>query len=116
MAKYFSEREYGLKARIIEEIPLNVWAGLTALVSRLETNYAFGNSFPALCPDGAGPCGCDMDLFTCTLIADIPGMEWPLNPTVLPSTPAILDLIEFCYEHVSEPIKGNYHSYWMHYH
>lgn len=116
MAKYFSEREYGLKARIIEEIPLNVWAGLTALVSRLETNYAFGNSFPELCRDGAGPCGCDMGLFMCTLVADIPGMEWPLNPTVLPSTPAILDLIEFCYEHVSEPIKGDFHSYWRHYH
>jgi hypothetical protein len=41
---------------------------------------------------------------------------WPLDPEWLPSTLAILDLIEFCFRHVAEPLQGEYHGFFSHHH
>jgi hypothetical protein len=48
--------------------------------------------------------------------AEIPELEWPLVPEPMPPTLAILDLLEFCYRHVAEPIQAGYHSFFGHFH
>lgn len=34
--------------------------------------------------------------------AEIPEIEWPPDVSRVPETPAVLDLIQFCYEHVAK--------------
>ena len=62
------------------------------------------------------PYGCDEQSFGRVLVAEVPGLEWPLSVTELPETPIIIDLIEFCARAVGEPIQGAYHQYYRHYH
>jgi hypothetical protein len=48
--------------------------------------------------------------------AEVPDLEWPPSPSVLPETPVILDFLEFCAAAVGQPIEGGYHSYYRHHH
>jgi hypothetical protein len=126
---YFSERELGKKARDKHEITHSVWGGLVSLIESHITTGAFGNSFPKHCPDGAGITGTDEHQIHLAAQAEIPNISWPLKlthedpndflPTVknyTPDTYDILDLIEFCYEHVAEPIQDGYHKFFNHHH
>jgi len=86
------------------------------LVDSYVSNGGFGIDFPEQCPDGRGPTGADSRAFSLALRAEIPDLEWPLRPDKLPPTLAVLDLLEFCYRHVAEPIPGSYHSFFDHHH
>ena len=51
--------------------------------------------------------------------AEIPSL--PENPfsyglDVLAETAEILDVLEFCWRHVGEPVKRSYHDYFQHFH
>ncbi len=114
--EYFSERERGPKPRIEEDISSSVWGGIVVLIQSLVSTGAFGAHFPELCPDGAGPVGTDEQAFALSLQAEIPEIEWPLNTTQIPDTLVALDIVQFCYLHVSKPIEGDYHPFFRHYH
>ena len=126
--EYFSDKEQGSKARIERQISPDVWAGIVAHIHALISKGAFGEDFPEICPDGAGTIGTDENAFSQALKAEIPDIEWPLQirknqdhyspdaKLYAPDTFVILDLIQFCYIHVSKPIQGGYHSYFKHYH
>ncbi len=73
-------------------------------------------TFQAFRKPRASPCGCDEQAFRQVLGAEVPWIEWPLSPNVVPDTPVILDLLEFCASAVGEPIQGAYHSYYRHPH
>lgn len=113
---YFSDREFGQKPRTVEEISEKIWAGIAAAIRSRLSDGSFGNRFPAECPDGAGVYGCDETIFMDALAAEMPEDILPLHSGHLPSTLAILDLIEFCHRHVAKPIRGNYHSFFRHHH
>jgi hypothetical protein len=113
---YFSDREYGASPQTIDVIDERLWAGLYSLIQTGIGNGSFGLRFPEQCPDGNGPCGCDVQAFRQVLVAEVPGIEWPLSPNVVPDTPVILDLLEFCASAVGEPIQDAYHSYYRHHH
>lgn len=130
MMKYFSDSERGALPRTKNEIPHNVWCGLTAYIKKLIDTGAFGESFPKICPDGQGCCGTDEIGFSLALKAEMSGVDYPFliekeeSPdswmsNKIPFTPDyldVLDLVQFCYANVSKPKLGQFHSYYGHYH
>lgn len=129
MNDYFSDRENGPRARTEQVISPAVWAGLVATVQALINSGAFGLRFPELCPDGQAVCGCDTDALAASVIAEMPGLAWPLETTCLvedgflsqrepfaPDTLLILDFIEFIYASVAKPIPGKHHDFFSHHH
>jgi hypothetical protein len=123
--QYFSDKEKGPKTRVLEDIPPSAWGGIVSLVQSLIATGAFGERFPEMCPDGAGPVGTDEQSFMLALCAEVPEIEWPLRTTKernyeeVPFSPdvlVVLDFIQFCYAHVAKPIQRGYHSFFRHYH
>ena len=113
------------KAQIIDSITTDAWGGIVALIQTLVSTGAFGQHFPEMCPDGYGPAGTDEQSFRLALKAEVPDIIWPLKTEVgerwerepwAPETLTALDLIQFCYQSVAEPIQEGYHSYFGHYH
>jgi len=117
MTSYFTEREFGARARTVDAIDVRAWGGLYALVQTRLGDGSFGYRFPRECDDaGKGPFTVDDHAFQLTLAAEVPGVSWPLSSWEPPSTPAILDLLEFAASAVGLPVKGRFHSYGDHYH
>lgn len=116
MTDYFSDRERGPRARTKPEVEAPAWGGLVALIASYISNGGFGIDFPEPCPDGRGPTGTDSHAFGLALRAEIPDIDWPLRAEAVPHTLSALDLVEFCYSHVAEPIEGSYHSFFGHSH
>ncbi|WP_431276504.1 AbiJ-NTD4 domain-containing protein [Variovorax ureilyticus] len=129
MSDYFSDRENGPKARIEQSISPTVWAGVIALVQGLINSGALGLRFPERCPDGQAICGCDSNSLAAAVIAEMPGLAWPLESThdveegffsqrqpFAPETLLILDFIEFIHDAVARPIPGKYHDFFSHHH
>ena len=98
-------------------------------VQALINSGAFGLRFPERCPDGQAICGCDSDAFAASVIAEMPGLAWPLETTCVegdgflsqrqpfaPDTLLTLDFIEFVYAAVAKPILGKYHDFFSHHH
>ncbi len=113
---YFSDRELGPRPRIKEEIDQRAWGGIIAAIGSRIADGSFGYHYPAECPDGKGPFGCDGYQFYLALTAEINDISWPLNSAQVPPTLAILDLLEFCHRAVAKPVQGSYHPYYDHYH
>ena len=116
MDKYFADRENGTIVRNGTEIDDRVWSGLSTLIEICIDNGSFGYRFPEQCYDGQGPCGCDATKFLNLLAVEVPNCEWTPCSNVVPKTPDILDVLEFCASSVGEVIQGSYHSYHNHYH
>jgi hypothetical protein len=114
--KYFSDREAGPAPRTKLEIQPAAWGGLVALIEGYAANGGFGIDFPEECPDGRGTTGTDRHGMGLAIGGEIPEVEWPLGASQLPPTLAVLDLIEFCHDHVAEPIPGSYHGFFGHSH
>lgn len=106
MTLYFADREQGPKPRTSDVIDERVWGGLYVLISARLADDSFGWRFPDPCPDGYGPCGCDQRMMRLTAAAEIPDVEWPLSPEVVPPTPAIMDLLEFAAASVECPSRA----------
>lgn len=116
MSSYFTDREFGERPPVSEEISSRVWGGLYALVTQAINDEAFGYKFPEYCKDGLGACGCDIDQFWRVLAAELPEIQLPVSEHEPPETPIILDLLEFCARSIGAPHQGSFHSYWGHHH
>jgi len=129
MSDYFSDRENGPRPRTEQVISPTVWAGLVALVQGLINSGAFGLRFPERCPDGQAICGCDPDSLAAAVVAEMPGLAWPLETMsevedgffsqrqpIAPDTLLILDFIEFVHDAVAKPTPGKYHDFFSHHH
>jgi len=127
--EYFSDKEKGPAPRSADTISPQAWGGIVALITSLIENGTFGEDFPAICADGPSVIGTDTDTFALAMQAEVPGMAWPLRitqsdglpfaPQVRPFAPdtlSIVDLVQFCYAHVSKAIRGHYHGFFSHYH
>lgn len=130
MSNYFSDREYGPKARTEQTINPVVWAAVVGLVESLEVRGAFGEQFPEICRDGDDICGCNRGNLKRAIEAEMSGLSWPLQQSEVvmenfldiekkawaPQTLLALDFIEFVARRVAWPIQDEYHSYYRHYH
>ncbi|WP_338641271.1 AbiJ-NTD4 domain-containing protein [Burkholderia pyrrocinia] len=129
MSDYFSDRENGPRARTEQTISPQAWGGVVALVQSLINSGAFGLRFPERCPDGQAICGCDTKSLEAAVLAEMPGLSWPLETTCLveqgffsqlepyaPATLLVLDFIEFTYNAAAKPIPGKYHDFFSHHH
>jgi hypothetical protein len=117
MSPYFSEREFGAPARTVDTIGERAWGGIFALIQTRLGDGSFGYRFPLECQDaGKGAYAVDQHAFQLMLAAEVPDVSWPLSSWDAPSTPAILDLLEFAAAAVGLPVKGRYHSYADHHH
>jgi hypothetical protein len=114
--QYYSERTEGSPQRILDEIPLRVWKGIVGMIDSLSVKGAFGLSFPDECPDGSAIIGTDSQSFFTGLELEHPYIDWSTAKVDLPPTNRILDLIEFCFENVADPIRLNYHYFYGHDH
>lgn len=113
---YYSDREQGPQPCIKEEISNEAWGGIIAAINTRINDGSFGYRYPETCSDGNLPYGCDRYAFSMALKAEIHEIPWPLNLGEVPQTPAILDLIEFCYRAVGKPKQTDNHGYFNHYH
>jgi hypothetical protein len=109
---YFSERELGPKPRTENEVGANAWGGLVAFINTLIDNGYFGDKFPEMCPDNDGVVGTNKSTMSLAVLAEFPEIKFPLDASETPSTLTILDLLEFCHEHIAKPIQGSFHQYW----
>ena len=129
MGDYFSDRENGPRARTEQVISPVVWAGIVATIQALTNSGAFGLRFPERCPDGQAVCGNDLNALAASVVAEMPGLAWPLETTCLaeddflsqrksfaPETLLILDFVEFIYASVARPILGKHHDFFNHHH
>lgn len=113
---YFSDREIGPVLQVSEVIAEPLWGGLYSLIETRLNDGSFGFRFPLSCPDGRGPYGTDRAAFGLMLLAEVPGVDWPLRANKTPETLIILDLIEFCGLSIGQPIEGTWHSFYDHSH
>ena len=115
--QYFSDKEKGTVARNIEVLDPSSWSGIAAQVQALVSTGAFAERFPEMCPDGKGPIETNESAFSASMLAEIPGLIWPLQKMELspdgftykphaPDTLVILDLIQFCHRNVAKPLRG----------
>jgi hypothetical protein len=117
MSDYYTDREYGARPRSSEVVESRLWAGLISLIQTRIDDGSFGFRFPAVCSDeGRIPYGVDQRALATMLEAEVPWIEWPLHREMVPDTPVVLDLIEFCALAVGKPIAGSYHSFFQHTH
>ncbi len=114
--QYFSDRERGPRPRTMPEVTPAAWGGIVALIQSRISNGAFGVDYPEECPDGRGTTGTDARAFGLAVRAEIPDLDWPLDVEPCPPTLAILDLLEFCHEHVAEIVPTSFHSFFGHQH
>lgn len=137
--EYFSDKEFGKKPCIEEQISEGVWGGIISLIDTLIKNGAFGLVFPSICQDKRTTFGTDERSMTLAVRSEIPDLVkwesrssgwskddeekerfrvdyWPLNHSRKPDTYVILDLIEFCYQRVAKPIQQTWDSYCKHHH
>lgn len=123
---FYSDRTRGHQPRIMEEITQSVWRGLVSLVERRVDDGSMAREFPdRTCPDGSSiPIGTDEDAFYMTLSALVPDLPCPdnpygrphLDPTEVPSSEAVLDLVDFVGQRIAEPSNRTFHSYYGHDH
>lgn len=129
MSDYFSDREFGVRARVEQVISPTLWAAIVATVQSLINSGAFGLRFPERCPDGPAVCGCDESALGASVAGEMPGLAWPLQVTqeveggfmsqsepFAPDTGLVLDFVEFVYASVAKPIPGKYHDFFSHHH
>jgi hypothetical protein len=129
MIDYFSDRENGPVARTEEVITPTVWAAIVATVQGLLNSGAFGQRFPERCADGQAVCGCDEAAFGAAVVAEISGLQWPLQTIrrdeesftsqrepFAPNTLIVLDFVAFVHAMVAKPIQREYHKFLRHDH
>lgn len=123
--EYFSDKESKSKPQTVDSVTPAAWGGIVALIQSLVATGAFGKKYPEMCPDGDGPIGTDEQSFVLALKAEVPEVQWPLKieerehwetKPWTPQTMVALDLIQFCYQIVTQPIQGSYHSFYRHHH
>lgn len=113
---YYSDREFGPRPRVEEEVSHTAWGGIAVFIEKLINDGWFGGEYPKQCPDAGDVIGTDKAMVAQAIDGEIPYLEWPFKESETPSDAAIFDLIEFCFDKVGKPIPGGFHGYFNHFH
>ena len=116
---YFSDREMGSSPPTGEQIDEAAWDGLRSLVMSAIDDGSFGERFPEHCPDGKGIIGADDNKLWMSMHGDIPRLEekpWLPSSAEVPETVYILDMVEFCWKHISHAWHWEPHNHFKHNH
>ena len=117
MTDYYTDREFGPKPRVKENINRKVWDAIESLIESRIGDDSLSCAFPRdRCPaDGYPFVGTDSDAIVKRVRGD--GIEEVFNRS-LPSTHQILEYVEFIARHIEKPIRldSNWDNYWKHYH
>ena len=108
------------------------WRGILSKIHVRANDGSFGATYPAICEDGTFVVSANMRQFDDTLRAEIPTLAVYAeeddsyrqrrmlqilgSQDSAPSTPDILDLIEFCWKSVGKPISQGRHEFLHHTH
>jgi hypothetical protein len=115
---YFGAREIGPPVRDQEAITVAAWQGIVGVVQAGIRTGLFAEDFPnRTCgdlPDAIT--GCSEEQFNLRLRGDHPEIRVPLDSNAMPETIPALEVIEFCFLHVSMPIAPDPHDYFAHRH
>lgn len=119
---YFTDREFGARPRIEEEINQRAWSGLVVIINSRFDDGSFGYLYPEKCKDDVesgvigNVCGFDSNSFSLALASEIPEISLPFDAKKVQPTPAVLDFLEFCHRAIGKPEKLDHHPYYRHYH
>jgi hypothetical protein len=117
---YFGERENGPPIQDQEAITLNAWQGIAGLILTSLRTALFAEDFPdRSCVDHGRNetiTGCNEGQFYLRLAGEHPNIPLPLDPNHPPDTTAALELLEYCFQHVSQPVGAEAHEYFGHRH
>ena len=116
---YFSDREMGSSPPTGEQIDEAAWDGLRSLVMSAIDDGSFGERFPEYCPNGIGIIGVNENKLWMALHGDIPWLEvkpWLPSSAEVPETVHILDMVEFCWKHISHAWHQERHNHFNHNH
>ena len=115
---YFGDREFGEQSRTQEEVGENAWGGLKALIYARVEDGSFGAGYPSSCTDGEGPTGTNEEMLRQAMHGEVPGLSlWPWLSDEIPDTIRILELMEFCWLKIGQPVQvGERHKWLRHYH
>jgi hypothetical protein len=111
---YFTDRNFRPLPRISTELNEAHRRGIVGLLRTRANDGWFGLEYPEQCPDGRGTTGTDLHalreaLALHRLFDFVDGRE-------LPSTPEVLDLIEFACKKIAEPRIRGFHDFFGHNH
>ena len=119
MNEYYSDRERGPRARVNNEIGQLLWCAIRSLIESRIIDGSFGKEFPEHCRDGnysLSIISTNEKLFE-ERLSGVVGDIWINRYNYYPGTYQILDLIQFCYNYITEPqeISAPYMSIQKHY-
>jgi hypothetical protein len=115
---YLGARENGPPVQDQEAITLPAWRGIVGMIQGGLANALFAEDFPdRSCADFAEAItGCSRDQFYLRLTGEHPEIPVPLDPNNVPETLPALEVVEFCFRHVSMPVAPDPHDYFFHRH
>lgn len=125
--EYITDLERAAPARTTEEISGRAWGGIASLIEQDIAAGAFAEDFPIYCNDGTDIEGTHRTAFFNALLSEIPDLEDELvevgrnsfrfgEETPPDDALVALDVVQFCYQHVSKPLRGRYHEWFNHHH
>jgi len=112
--EFFSDRELGPSPQTQEVIPPAARDGILGIIWARVGDDSFGLAYPVQCQDGNAIAGTNVS----QLAAVVKGyrLPWPPDYPCEPDAYQLLDLVQFCFEKVAQPQRGDWHSYFRHHH
>jgi hypothetical protein len=85
--------------------------GVVMLVRVRILDGSFGNSYPAKCWEyPAAVIGTNEELLGQAVVALLPGTGWPLDAEALTGDLKTLNLVEFTYQKIAQPVAGSHRT------
>lgn len=123
MTTYFTDREGLSHTATTDEISEIAWAGIRASIERRVNQNYFASSYPETCSDNStNIIGTNENAMRDAIRAEIqelPTWPWRQSPATIeppPTTPAILDMLDFCSRHAAAPEPCGHHKFYDHQH
>ncbi|MBF0163831.1 MAG: stationary phase or STEss regulating sigma factor [Magnetococcales bacterium] len=114
--EYFSDQQRGKREAFREDIPVRVKSGILEYICSLIDNGSFGQDFSKTCDEyPSAIIGTNSERFWAVCYAELPNLPEYLEAEKF-EVLNLLDLIQFCFQHVCTPTQLRYHDYYCHHH
>lgn len=128
MKQLYSERTFGSKPRVNDEMTFPLWKGIVAFLERMEQKNFFAEAYPEGCMDNAADIWStdanklsnELEIYTGLTwplkMANETNQYWEVHQPYIPTKYEVFDTLEFLFHKTSTPSDGFYHSFCRHYH